>query len=88
MQNKTLKIFLLYQIWCLHYIFEQVTYVLILFNACFKEDFIDVHFWQIDLGSDWFSSVSYYRLLVWKRIKFYAIYDDVFAQLNKPIPIS
>lgn len=36
----------------------------------------------------WFSSVSYYRLLVWKRIKFYAIYDDVFAQLNKPIPIS
>lgn len=86
MQNKTLKIF--YFIRFGVYIFEQVTYVLILFNACFKEDFIDVHFWQIDLGSDWFSSVSYYRLLVWKRIKFYAIYDDVFAQLNKPIPIS
>lgn len=86
MQNKTLKIF--YFIRFGVYIFEQVTYVLILFNACFKEEFIDVHFWQIDFGSDWFSSVSYYRLLVWKRIKFYAIYDDVFAQLNKPIPIS
>lgn len=71
-------IFLLYQIWCLHYIFEQVTYVLILFNACFKEDFIDVHFWQIDLGSDLFSSVSYYRLLVWKRINF-TLYMTMFS---------
>lgn len=42
MQNKTLKIF--YFIRFGVYIFEQVTYVLILFNACFKEDFIDVHF--------------------------------------------
>lgn len=88
MQNKTLELFYfirfgvyiiylnrLHMFWyCLMFVSKKISLMYI--------------FDKLNWAAIGFSSVSYYHLLVWKRIKFYAIYDDVFAQLNKPIPIS